>query len=296
MDEGLRSANRKYSYWIIGSLIFIIILTVIPWEETLPSGPKVGVVEIDIPITWSKQAVKDLNYFSEKSNIIAIVVRLETPGGGVAASQEIYEKVRKISEESEKPIIASMGGVAASGGYYIALGADTILANPGTATGSIGVIMTYPIIGELMDKLGVQYETIKSGNFKDSGSLFRDLTDQERIYFQDLIDDLHSQFIAVVASERNMPYAQAEQLANGQVYSGKQAVASGLIDVLGTFEDAVHLAARKAGYLEKPEVVYPPEEKKGLLDLLLGDILQGSSIGNLLMYPKPEYRLNYHIR
>ena len=93
-----------------------------------------------------------------------------------------------------------------------------------------------------------------------------------------------------------MPYAQAEQLANGQVYSGKQAVAAGLIDMLGTFEDAVHLAARKAGYLEKPEVVYPPEEKKGFLDLLLGDILQGSSIGNLLMYPKPEYRLNYHIR
>ena len=296
MDEGLMSANRKYSYWIIGSLLFIIILTVIPWEDTLPSGSKVGVVEIDIPITGSKKVVKDLNYFLEKSNIIAIVVRLETPGGGVAASQEIYEKVRKISEESKKPIIASMGGVAASGGYYIALGADTILANPGTATGSIGVIMTYPIIGELMEKLGVQYETIKSGIFKDSGSLFRDLTDNERKYFQDLIDDLHSQFVNVVANERNMSYENSAKLATGQVYSGKQALAAGLIDVLGTFEDAIHLAARKAGYLEKPEIVYPPEEKKGLLDVLLGDILQGSSIGNLLMYPKPEYRLNYHIR
>ena len=290
------SANRKYSYWILGSLLFIIILTVIPWEDILPSGPKVGVVEIDMPITGSKQAVKDLNYLIEKSNIIAIVVRLETPGGGVAASQEIYEKVRRISEESEKPIIASMGGVAASGGYYIALGADTILANPGTATGSIGVIMSYPIIGELMDKLGVHYETIKSGILKDSGSLFRDLTNDERKYFQDLIDDLHSQFVAVVASERNMPYDQAEQLATGQVYSGKQALASGLIDMLGTFEDAVHLASLKAGFLDKPEVVYPPKEKKGFLDVLFGDILQGSSIGNLLMYPKPEYRLNHHIR
>ena len=290
------SANRKYSYWILGSLLFIIILTVIPWEDILPSGPKVGVVEIDMPITGSKQAVKDLNYLIEKSNIIAIVVRLETPGGGVAASQEIYEKVRRISEESEKPIIASMGGVAASGGYYIALGADTILANPGTATGSIGVIMSYPIIGELMDKLGVHYETIKSGILKDSGSLFRDLTNDERKYFQDLIDDLHAQFVTVVANERNMPYDQAEELATGQVYSGKQAMAAGLIDVLGTFEDAIHLAARKAGYLEKPEIVYPQEEKKGLLDVLLGDILQGSSLGNLLMYPKPEYRLNYHIK
>ena len=135
------SANRKYSYSIIGSLIFIIILTVIPWEDTLPSGSKIGVVEIDIPITGSKKVVKDLNYFLEKSNIIAIVVRLETPGGGVAARQEIYENVRKISVESKKPIIASMGGVAASGGYYIALGADTIIANPGTITGSIGVII-----------------------------------------------------------------------------------------------------------------------------------------------------------
>ena len=147
-----------------------------------------------------------------------------------------------------------------------------------------------------MDNLGVRYETIKSGILKDSGSLFRDLTNDERKYFQDLIDDLHSQFVAVVASERNMPYEQAEQLATGQVYSGKQAVSAGLVDVLGTFEDAVHLAARKAGYLEKPQVIYPPEDKKGLLDLLLGDILQGSSIGNLLMYPKPEYRLNYHIK
>ena len=296
LDEGLMSANRKYSYWIIGRLLFIIILMVIPWEDTLPSGPKVGIVEIDMPITGSKQVVKDLNYFLEKSNIIAIVVRLETPGGGVAASQEIYEKVRRISEKSDKPIIASMGGVAASGGYYIALGADTILANPGTATGSIGVIMSYPIIGELMDKLGVHYETIKSGILKDSGSLFRDLTNDERKYFQNLIDDLHSQFVAVVAYERNMQYDYAAKLANGQVYSGKQALAAGLIDVLGTFEDAVHLAARKAGYLEQPEVVYPPEEKKGLLDMLFGDILQNSPIGNLLMYPKPEYRLNYHIR
>ena len=203
LDKGLMGANRKYSYWIIGSLVFIIILSLIPWTDVLPSGPRVGVVEIDIPIMASKKTVKELNYFNEKSNIIAIVIRLNTPGGGVAASQEIYEKVRIISEKSNKPIIASMGGVAASGGYYIALGADTIIANPGTVTGSIGVIMSYPIISELMDKLGVQYETIKSGILKDSGSLFRDLTDQEREYFQDLIDDLHKQFVTAVSIEFN---------------------------------------------------------------------------------------------
>ena len=161
------ASNRKYSYWIVGILVLILIVSVVPWEDAFTSGPKVGIVEINKPITVSKNIVADLNYFNEKSNIIAIVVRLDTPGGGVAASQEIYEKVKKIADTSTKPIIASMGGVAASGGYYIALGADTIMANPGTATGSIGVIMSYPIIGELMDKIGVQYETIKSGKLKD---------------------------------------------------------------------------------------------------------------------------------
>jgi protease-4 len=266
---------------------------VIPWEDTFPSGPKVGIVEINMPITVSKYIVEDLNYFNEKSSIIAIVVRLDTPGGGVAASQEIYEKVKIIADKSKKPIIASMGGVAASGGYYIALGADTIIANPGTATGSIGVIMSYPVIGELMDKIGIQYETIKSGKLKDSGSLFRNLTEDERVYFQGLIDDLHSQFEMVVSQERQIPIKEIAKYATGRVYSGKQALNAGLIDILGTFEDAVHLAAQKAGYFDTPEIVYPPEEKKGLIDILFGDIFQSSTIENLVMFPKPEFKLPY---
>ena len=293
MDKSLMGSNRKYSYWIIGVLALIIIVSVIPWEDTFPSGPKVGIVEINMPITVSKNIVEDLNYFNEKSSIIAIVVRLDTPGGGVAASQEIYEKVKIIADKSKKPIIASMGGVAASGGYYIALGADTIIANPGTATGSIGVIMSYPVISELMDKIGVQYETIKSGKLKDSGSLFRNLTEEERVYFQELIDDLHSQFEMVVSQERQIPIKEIAKYATGRVYSGKQAVNAGLIDILGTFEDAVHLAAQKAGYLDTPEIVYPPEEKKGLIDILFGDIFQSSTIENLVMFPRPEFKLPY---
>jgi len=290
------SKNRNYSYWIIGLIVSIIILLIIPWEDALPSGPKVGIVEINMAITNSKKAVDDLNYFNRKSNIVAIVVRLETPGGGVAASQEIYEKVSKISKTSHKPIIASMGGVAASGGYYIALGADTIMANPGTATGSIGVIMSYPIIGDMMEKIGIQYETIKSGTLKDSGTPFRNITSEERRYFQGLIDDLQGQFLSVVAKERNLPIDRADELANGQVYSGKQAVENGLIDMLGTFEDAVLLAARKAGYLDEPEIVYPPEKEKGFLNMLFGDILQSSPMGNLFMFPTPEYKIPYKIR
>ncbi len=289
-------SNKKYSYWIVGVIIFIIILSIIPWNDTIPSGPKVGVVEINKPIMDSKKIVEDLNYFHRKSNVVAIVVRLDTPGGGVAASQEVYDKVKKMSASSNKPVIASMGGVAASGGYYIALGADTIVANPGTATGSIGVIMTYPIISELMDKVGVQYETIKSAKLKDSGSLFRNITEEERIYFQMLIDDLHSQFVAVVAKERNISYDIADHLANGKVYSGRQAKENGLIDILGTFEDAVYLASRNAGYDDMPKIVYPPEEKKGLLDVLFGDIFQSSTLDNLLLYPKPEYKLSYPIK
>jgi protease-4 len=293
MDKSLMGSNRKYSYWIVGALALIIIVSVIPWEDTFPSGPKVGIVEINMPITVSKYIVEDLNYFNEKSNIVAIVIRLDTPGGGVAASQEIYEKVKIIADKSKKPIIASMGGVAASGGYYIALGADTIIANPGTATGSIGVIMSYPVIGELMDKIGIQYETIKSGKLKDSGSLFRNLTEEERVYFQELIDDLHSQFEMVVSQERQIPIKEIAKYATGRVYSGKQALNAGLIDILGTFEDAVHLAAQKAGYLDTPEIVYPPEEKKGLMDILFGDIFQSSTIENLVMFPKPEFKLPY---
>ena len=288
--------KRKYSYWILGILIITIIFSILPFEDIFIGGSRVGVVEINSPIIDSKKIVEDLNYFNRKSNISAIIVRLDTPGGGVAASQEIYEKVKKISETSKKPIIASMGGVAASGGYYIALGADTIIANSGTATGSIGVIMSYPIINDAMDKIGIKYETIKSGLLKDSGSPFKDISKVERDYFQNLIDDLYSQFLSAVSKERKLPLEIAKKLSNGQVYSGNQALENGLIDMIGTFEDAVLLASRKAGYYENPKVVYPPKEKKGLLDMLFGDILTSSSIENLFMFPMPEYKVFYDLK
>ena len=296
MDQDLKHSNRRYSYWILIGLLLIIILSLIPWEDAITIGPKVGIVEINKPIIDSKDIVKDLNHFSEESSISAIVVRLETPGGGVAASQEIYEKVKKISEKGNKPIIASMGGMAASGGYYIALGADTIIANPGTVTGSIGVIMTYPVVRELMDKLGIAEETIKSGELKDAGSIFRNMNEKERIYWQGLIDNLHKQFVTAVSIERNMSLDEVRELADGRVFTGIQALDSDLIDLLGTMEDAVQIAAWKAGYMEKPVIVYPPKEKKGLLNVLFGDIFQRTSLVNLNPYPQPEYKIKYRIR
>ena len=288
--------NRINKYWIFLGVICIIIGSMVPWKDIFISGPKIGIVEIKTPIIDSKHIVKNLNYFNEKSNVVGIVIRLDTPGGGVAASQEIYQKVKNISDKSEKPIIASMGGVAASGGYYIALGADTILANPGTTTGSIGVILGYPMISELMDKVGVKYESITSGTLKDAGSIFKDLSNNERKYFQQLIDDLHQQFITTVSYERKLPFEKVKKLANGQIFSGRQAKNAQLIDMLGTFEDAINIAANKAGHYGTPHIVYPPKEKKGLLAMLFGDIFQSSSMINLYTYPIPEYRLtNYFI-
>tara|TARA_Y100000590_G_C15703239_1_gene1007582 strand:+ start:1173 stop:2042 length:870 start_codon:yes stop_codon:yes gene_type:complete len=283
--------NHKYSYWIVGGLFIIITLSLIPWELAVNNGPKIGVIEINAPIMESKDIIEDLNYFLEEKDIKAIVVRLNTPGGGVAASQEIYNKIKKIVDSKSKPIIASMGGVAASGGYYVALGADTIVANSGSVTGSIGVIMSYPVLQELMQKIGIGQETIKSGEMKDAGSMYRDLNKKERRYFQELIDDLHKQFINVVSLERSLPLSKVQELADGKVYSGQQAFENGLIDTLGTMEDAIFIAANKANIKGKPVIVYPPEEKKGFLDVLIGDIFQQASLEKLNSYLYPEYKM-----
>ena len=287
----MKSSHKK-TYWILGIISVLLIISLLPLPD-MSFGPKIGIIEINTPIMGSKKIVNDLNTFEDDTNIDAIIVRLNTPGGGVAASQEIFEKVKSISEKNIKPIIASMGGVAASGGYYIALGADTIIANPGTATGSIGVIMGYPIAHELLEKIGIGYQTIKSGKLKDSGSSFREVTEEDRTYFQSLVDNLHLQFVTAVATQRGLPLKDVKSLATGQVYSGEQAFALELIDVLGTFEDAIHLATQLAGYEKRPELVYPEKEKSGFIDLLFGKIKQQLIISYLDIYPYPEFTLYY---
>jgi len=293
MDKGIRKKNKKIFYLIVIVLLGTIFLTFFDIRDSFNSGPKIGVVEINGPIIESKNIIKSLNYFIDKSSISGIIIRINTPGGGVAASQEIYSKVRKISDQNKIPVIASMGGMATSGGYYIALGADTIMANPGTATGSIGVIMSYPVIEELMDKIGIKNESIKSGSLKDAGSLYRDLEENERKYFQNLINDLHQQFVDVVSIERSLPKNKINKLATGQVYSGRQALNNGLIDLLGSMEDAVFLAARLANIKGKPTLIYPPEDKKGLLEVLISNIFNRSTLRDLNFYAKPEYIIKF---
>lgn len=241
-------------------------------DVVLSGGDKVGLVEILGPVYNSKPILDQLDKAEANPSIKAILLHLETPGGGVAASQEIYRRLTYLRDTKNIPIIATMGGVAASGGYYIALGADTIMANEGTITGSIGVIGQFPVWEKLADKIGVKLETVKSGKFKDVPSPARDLSLDERAYLQSLIDDMYGQFVSAVAAERNMDVSRVELLADGRVYTGRQAKEAGLVDLLGTPDDALKLAGKMAGISGKPRVLELRKKKLTLKDLVFGDL------------------------
>lgn len=225
----------------------------------LPLGEKVAVVEVEGVIESSKETIDRLIDFRDDETIKAIVLRIDSPGGGVGPSQEIYEEVRKAAEI--KPLVVSMGSVAASGGYYIAVPAQRIVANPGTITGSIGVIMEFANFQELLDKIGLKSQVVKSGEHKDIGSPTRPMTEEDRRILQSLIDDVHQQFIAAVAEGRNLSSEKARALADGRIFSGRQAQQYGLVDELGNLQDAVATAASLAGIEGEPKVVYPPPDK-----------------------------------
>ena len=250
-------------------------------------GPRVAVIEVRGVILDAERVVRELERYSRREDIEAIVLRVESPGGSVAASQEIYEKVRKVRDTGSKPVIASLGNVAASGGYYVAIGADTIMASAGTATGSIGVILDYPITTELLEKVGINFETVKSGPLKDAGSPFRAPTESDRRSFQRIVDDLHDQFAAAVARERHLTPEQLDELATGEVFSGRQALELGLIDVLGGLEDAVILAGKLSGKTGRPVQVRPPSKRPfSLWELLFGARRAGAGAHRL-----PQYRM-----
>ena len=277
-------------------ILFVIVLLVFTSTgfENLSNMKKnkIGLVEIDFPIMSSRDVVDELNYFKNRNDINAIVVRVDSPGGSVAASQEIYHKIKTISD-NVKPIYISMGNVAASGGYYLSLGADTIIANLGTTTGSIGVIMGYPIIDDLMNDIGIEYNTVKSGLYKDSGSSFRKSTIEDQKYFENLVKDLHSQFINVIVKERNIKIELVEKLANGKVYSGKQALDYNLIDVIGTLDDAFMIANKSIGNAKDPIIILPPQEKGGIFDIIFDNINSGTNTIINMTYPKPLYKMMF---
>jgi protease-4 len=284
--------------WLIGvlALLVIFLVTMVAIESLLGQhlsfptyGARVGLVRVEGGIYDSRQIIKDLESMVENPGIEAIVLRVDSPGGGAAASQEIYECIRGIQEEGV-PLVVSMGSVAASGGYYIACTADTIFANPGTLTGSIGVVMSFTNLEELFGKIGLDFEVIKSGRFKDTGSWSRQMTDAERALLQETIDDIHAQFVEAVAEGRGMEYDAVAALADGRIFSGRQALEAGLVDRLGTLENAVAVAARMGGIEGEPRVQEPVRrERLTLWDLLTGtasNLLrpEGSSVGAHYIY------------
>ncbi|MGO9396045.1 MAG: signal peptide peptidase SppA [Desulfobaccales bacterium] len=251
------------------------------------SQGKVGVVEIKGIIADSKTTLKQLDDFRDDPSIKAIVLRINSPGGAVGPSQEILREVEKIRRK--KKVVASLGTLAASGAYYIASGADLIMADRGTATGSIGVIMEFTNVEGLTKKVGLDFFTLKAGRYKDVGSPFRTMTPEEKAYMQDLLDNIYQQFLSDVARNRKIPLETLRPLAEGKVYTGEQAKEIGLVDVFGNPEDAIEKAGRLGGIRGKVEAVYPPKEGS-VLRYLLGDDTE-ETLSNLtsLAYPQPAF-------
>ncbi|MCK5195265.1 MAG: signal peptide peptidase SppA [Desulfobulbaceae bacterium] len=234
----------------------------------------IGIIELKGVIASPEKTMRQLVNFVENDRIKAVVVRIDSPGGTVGAAQELFRQI-KITNKT-KPVVASMGSVAASGGYYAALGAEKIVASPGTLTGSIGVILKFPNLEKIFEKIGYKNEVVKSGNLKDLGSSSRTLTQEERDLLQQLLDNVHNQFINDIVSSRELSENEVRNLADGRIFSGEQAQQLGLIDELGNFYDAVLLAAKLAGMsTQKPELYYPEDTDFSIFKLLTGQ--QGSS-------------------
>ncbi|MCK9419072.1 MAG: signal peptide peptidase SppA [Nitrospirae bacterium] len=215
---------------------------------------KIALVKIEGLLVTSEHVVEELTDYAEDSSIKAIVLRIDSPGGGVVVSQEIFNAVKNARKEGKK-VVASMGTVAASGGYYVAAAADRIVANPGTLTGSIGVKMEFANIEKLLEKIGVRGVVVKAGEYKDVGSPFHDMSEPEKKILQDVIDDVHSQFVKAVAEGRNMPEADVRVLADGRIFTGRQALDLKLVDQLGDLADSIKIAGELVGIKGKPRVI-----------------------------------------
>jgi len=250
---------------VIGAGFFLLVYSmssVTGERASFIAKERIGVVPLKGVITDAKPVVDVLEKFSKDDSIKAIVLRIDTPGGGVGPSQEIFEKVRSVRKK--KTVVASMGSMATSGGYYVACAAEKIVANPGSLTGSIGVIMHFTNMEDLFKKVGLRASVIKSGRYKDAGSPFRDMTKEERELLQALIDDVHEQFVEAVSESRGLDKGRVIEVADGRVFTGRQALKFKLIDELGDLDHAAEVAARLAQLDGKPELFFPKEEKRSV--------------------------------
>jgi protease-4 len=268
---------------VVGSVLLFaiavyIVSKIIGEDQRLVVGGGVGLVEVRGLIVDSQETVKQLHDFARDDHVKAVVLRIESPGGVVGPSQEIYAEVKKLA--GRKKVVVSMGSVAASGGYYIAVPANVIFANPGTITGSIGVLMKFTNVEGLMGKIGMKAFTLKTGKFKDAGSPLRPMSDEEKAMLQGVIDSTQGQFVNAVAEGRKLPREQVASIADGRIFTGEQAREVKLVDKLGTLQDAIDEAGKLAGIKGEPQLIRPPKKKKLLLDLLAEET--ASRIGTLV--------------
>lgn len=254
-------------------------------------GGRIAVIPVEGVINddTAKRINRHLKTYSTDSRVKAILLRIDSPGGGVAASQEIYREVKRAKEEHKKPIVVSMGTVAASGGYYIACPANRIIANPGTITGSIGVIAEWLNYKDLVGWAKMKPEVFKSGEFKDTGSPTREMSEREKQYFQGMITELYNQFVKAVAEGRsgkkNLDETQVRKLADGRVFTGQAALENGLVDEIGNYEDALKSAAALVGIKGEPQVITPPKPREGFS---IWDLLTESKLESLIPKNIPQ--------
>jgi len=292
---------RKRSVLLAGSVLVLILVALlgsIAWfshlrgrDAGLMFGEKVGVLEVKGVIANVQPTIEELAKFRRDGSVKAVVVRIESPGGGVSPSQELYQEIRRTVRE--KPVVVSMGSVAASGGYYIACAAQKIYANPGTITGSIGVILQFTNFEELLRKIGFRMEVVKSGPYKDVGNPGREMTAEEKAYLQEMVDNVHQQFVRDVARGRGMKVEKVREVADGRIFTGEQAMELGLVDELGNLKDAINAAAKMAAIEGEPKIVYPEKEKKSVFDYFFDRITEKIAnnvqpyMGLLLLPPLP---------
>lgn len=257
------------SLMVLSGLVLAVV-TSLGGGKGMAIGERIAVIPVEGIIGDDREVLENIRRFRDDASVKGFVIAINSPGGEVGPSQSIYREIKRLRDSDKRPVIAAINSVGASGGYYIALGADSIYANPGSITGSIGVIMELPNVEGLMQKVGVQMQVVKSAEHKDIGSPFREMSPADREVLGAMVQDVYSQFVEVVSAERKQSRQQLAPLVDGRVLSGRQAMQSGLIDRLGNFNDAVAAAGRMAGIGTEPKLLYPPEDEVTLLDVIIG--------------------------
>jgi protease-4 len=292
--------NRMLLWLLLGGGAFVLLAVVAlslvvayggSESSEFSFGDRIQVVDVEGELVDSRGVIEQLKRYEDNKSVRAILLNVDSPGGGVAVSQEIYKEIKRLREDKGKIVVAYMSSVGASGAYYLSAPSNKIVANPGTIVGSIGVIAEWTNYGDLMQWAKLKDVTFKSGEFKDTGSQSRALTDREKTYFQGLIDDMYVQFVEAVAEGRKLDVEQVRSLADGRVFSGRDAKEKKLIDEIGNFQDAVNITASLAGISGKPNLLRATRQRVTLLDVLTGDVSRLNPFGTQTM--KSQIRFQY---